>query len=981
MPRFARTLARGLALAATLAAAACNPPEDGCLAGDDGHCLPKSPCAGLHMACGESRLEIRQLASPNARPAGTKADAARGDIVLANGLLSAVLGGIENPRGLAPSGGGLIDLVPTDPDAVDELNQAFQAVGILPDDAARYTSVDWLDQAPELVAAVFRGHLDLRPEVEIVTRYELRACEPGLRVRSEIYQGSRDPLTVFPADALFWGDRSLTPFVPVAGGGYSHPTLDLETLGDAFRDGPFVAADAHTEHGAAYAVVACDAAVQSGFHSETLSAVGAERSILMPGDSVAFERFIAVAKGPGQQRATDLAFEVRAQLFGELTTHVSGRLRTGGAGSASGERRVSLLFSELLGDADGPAATRVPWAEAVPDERDEFELRLPRNKRFVVQRFAFGRELGERLPFTTDRDELELGALDGGRPGTLTVNVTRADGAPLIAELTLVPRAPTTADAVRGSQFGVFAEERCAPYLGPPHAGSPACNRVLVDSSGSARFDVPAGNYFVYASHGPFWSLSRAPISVSDGTELELTLALEPLPILPEGVLSADFHVHGGASYDSSLPDRDRALSFVAMGVDVIAATDHDVVSDYGRALRELGLAEHVRVMPGVETTGQILFLRPPGSNVPRVIGHFNFWPLQRNPSLPRNGAPDDERLEPGALFDRVDRLYDGTGVAQLNHPFLPSDLGRDTGYLAALEYDPRRAVPAQPDGSHEGELARRPAHGHKNLDFDAQEVMNGTSVEQMLRYRAGWFSFLNQGILRAGTANSDSHTLATDVLGYPRNLVFGGHSLSNFDRERFNRSVRQGEMLGTNGPVLDVCLVDAEHTCARPSLSARTPSSDAHFQILLRAAPFVPIDELRFIVNGSVRKTISLTPIPELDPFGTSDLTRFEGSVELSELGSPGRDLWLVIEAGLRLPLAGDLEDDDGLPDTTDNNGDGRVDAADGPGEFHEPGRVSEQDPRFHLETLAPGAWSTAFSNPFLIDWDGDGWLAPGLP
>jgi hypothetical protein len=503
----------------------------------------------------------------------------------------------------------------------------------------------------------------------------------------------------------------------------------------------------------------------------------------------------------------------------------------------------------------------------------------------------------------------------------------------------------------------------------------------LVDPSGSARFDVPAGEYFVYASHGPFWSLARQAISVSEGAELQLSLALEPLGIVPEGVLSADFHVHGGASYDSSLPERDRALSLVAMGVDVIAATDHDVVTDYSRALRELGIQDQVRVMPGVETTGQILFLRPPGSDVPKVIGHFNFWPLAHNPALPRSGAPDDERQEPGALFDRVERLYDGTGVAQLNHPYLGSDLGRDTGYLAAIEYDPRRPVPPEPDGSHAGQLVRRPAQGHRNLDFDAQEVMNGTSLEQMLRYRTGWFSFLNQGILRAGTANSDSHTLAAEVLGYPRNLVFGGHALATFDRERFNASVRHGEMVGTNGPVLSVCLVDATHPCSGPSLSALTPEGPARLQILLQAAPFIPIDEIRLIVNGTVRKTIALAPVPDADPFGTSGLTRFDGSVELSELASAEQDIWLVVEAGLRLPLAGDLEDDDGLPDTTDNNGDGQVDQRDNPGEFHEPGRVSEDDPRFHLETLAPGGWSTAFSNPFLVDFRGDGWVAPGLP
>ena len=55
-----------------------------------------------------------------------------------------------------------------------------------------------------------------------------------------------------------------------------------------------------------------------------------------------------------------------------------------------------------------------------------------------------------------------------------------------------------------------------------------------------------------------------------------------------------------------------------------------------------------------------------------------------------------------------------------------------------------------------------------------SQEVMTGASRADWLRYRALWFSLLSQGFLRAGTANSDSHSLAVERIGYPRNLVWG---------------------------------------------------------------------------------------------------------------------------------------------------------------------------------------------------------------
>ena len=53
-------------------------------------------------------------------------------------------------------------------------------------------------------------------------------------------------------------------------------------------------------------------------------------------------------------------------------------------------------------------------------------------------------------------------------------------------------------------------------------------------------------------------------------------------------------------------------------------------------------------------------------------------------------------------------------------------------------------------------------------MDWDVQEVMTGVSRADWLRYRALWFSLLSQGVLRAGTANSDTHSLALEQVGYP---------------------------------------------------------------------------------------------------------------------------------------------------------------------------------------------------------------------
>jgi hypothetical protein len=46
-------------------------------------------------------------------------------------------------------------------------------------------------------------------------------------------------------------------------------------------------------------------------------------------------------------------------------------------------------------------------------------------------------------------------------------------------------------DATRGSLFGAVDEVRCTPWFGPPAGASPACNRVLLETHGTASFTAP----------------------------------------------------------------------------------------------------------------------------------------------------------------------------------------------------------------------------------------------------------------------------------------------------------------------------------------------------------------------------------------------------------------------------------------------------------------------------------------------------------
>jgi hypothetical protein len=987
-------LVAALSVAALAAATGCR--REGCVGGDDGRCLPPAACGALPATTcdGAAKLRFAPVKDASSRAPGAKALAATDDLVLENDRVRAVLDLPEHPHGLAPTGGTIIDLSPIDADGNpvgDQLNGIYQGAGLLPRDAVHYSTWTVINQSvaqtsdSAYVAVVFRGHLEGDPRVTVVTRYELRACEAGLRVRTDIYNGARDPNTLALTDAFFWGDRTLLPFVPLPGQGFRMPKLDLLNIDDAWREWPFMAARTQAAPEIAYAVVPCDRAQSAGFNATTLSASGVPLVTTLPGDGFSHERFILAVPGPGVAPAVDEALRVRAAVHGDApAVTVSGRVvTTAGALDGEGARAASLVFYEPASgaDVDPDDETRtIPRTEVVPDAKGLFHVDLPPNRVYRVQPYAFG------LPASAPRSlAVGVGNVDAGdialeRAARLSASVEASPGVPAtFAELVLIPVEARAPGAPAPSLYGSFSG--CDPMLGPPHGGSPACNRALTING---RFDllVPPGRYYVYATRGPFASLDRREVALGAGDETAISLLSTQLPgMLPAGTLSGDFHVHGSGSYDSSIPDQDRVVSFLASGVDVVVATDHDVVTTYGETLEALGVGDRLIVIPGVEATPNILWFAVPGQSFPKTLGHFNFWPLTHEPLGPRNGAPWDEQLEPGQLMDAVEPLFDvtgsGMGVRQMNHPWSESKLGRDEGFLRVLGADPRQPFATDAEGSFAGRvLLRRPGTmpgSRRNLDWDVQEVLSGASRRDWLRFRTLWFSMLSQGVLRAGSANSDTHSLALERIGYPRNLVFGGHDRATFDRDRFDADVRQGHMIGTNGPVLDVTIDDKAGELHRPGLEAFEPAAKATLTVAIAAAPWIPVAEVRVYVDGDLRKTVDVSKtFMDRNHFGLA-ATRERITIPLDETLLRGTgDSWIVVEAGLHQDLPPDDLDgvSDGLPDLPD------IELPRRP-----PNAVEPSMERFDLEAVAPGVWPVAFTNPFLLDRNGGGWTAPGLP
>jgi hypothetical protein len=355
--------------------------REGCV-GDEPGCVVPSPCEALAFTCAAGKVEIRTITRADEIPDGPTALGSIGDFRLANDRIVAVIEALDHPHYLAPSGGNLIDL--TTLDGTDRLGQVFQATGLLPGDAVFYDEARVLE-GEGFAALQLRGHLDGRPALRVATRYEVRPCEPGIRVRTEIVNDGAEPQTWTGADAFYWGGRRSLPFVPGPNRGFLHTVFGLEDIDDAFEDAPYLLAGTNLEPGVTYAHVLCDARGETGFHSEVITAVGTSRKIVQPRDYVVFERFIAVGETSAFASAGDVALEVRRQLFDEPFAELRGQVVvTGDPGAYLGAGlRATVQVSR--GTEETADEARVPVTHTTIGADGRFAVRVPAGADYVVE--------------------------------------------------------------------------------------------------------------------------------------------------------------------------------------------------------------------------------------------------------------------------------------------------------------------------------------------------------------------------------------------------------------------------------------------------------------------------------------------------------------------------------------------------------------------------------------------------------------------
>lgn len=721
---------------------------------------------------------IRQVRSSQDLLPGRHADGKVGDWLLENERIRVLINDPSNPFGSLPTGGNILDAIPWG--GRDDFHQLHTYFGDRYPRQALYAKVTPVQDGSQGGPAVLRAEgVDSEyAGLKVVTDYILEPGAEHVRIITRVRNEGDQDLGIFPlGDALQWGHAD--SFAPGIGFELmrTNPQVDwLGGLGEAAAYG--------------YTVKQGPVTGPSGnLWSDTIVV----RPSLPPGAEASFERFFIVTP-PDLAQVARVAYALRGTAVGV----VRGRLMEEGSQAKVEDATVRVFTPQ--GDLFLAAAGRGGTYE-VPLPPGEYRLEASHPARAnrtgpVTLRLAAGQSLEHSFVLSL--------------PSGFQARILDAQtGEPIPAKVTVLGQNGTP-----------------DPDFGPTFLASGSLNTALTHN-GEIKQPLPPGEYEFIASRGIEYELDRRRVRLEGGQNLFLTFSLLR-SVDTKGYISADFHQHAAPSFDSAVPLRDRVISNLAEGVEFIVSSDHNVVTDYAPVVRQMGVGRWIKSCVGDEVT-----TRNPS------IGHFNGFPLLRNPQHPYGGPIPFMGQTPAQIFENI-RLDPGIEVVQVNHPRTGT-----IGYFNLLRLNPKTGRAEDPTFS---------------FAFDALEILNGKELFYLEEVLQDWFTLLNRGYRYTATGNSDTHQVAGWEAGYPRNFVASPtDEPARIDENDVVKAVHAHQVVVTYGPFVQFWIngkpVGSEVVARGGSL---------RLEVKVQAPSWIEVDEIEVYANGRRWKTF-----PAADPRG----------------------------------------------------------------------------------------------------------------
>ena len=961
-----------------------------------------------------------------------------GDFLLANDKIRVVVQSIQrNILNVGQYGGQIIDAdlvrAPGDPDR-DNFEEWATSINI--ENAAHYTDLTIINDGSDGQAAILRatGVDDLldfvNPSsvvadfgfpfpasandtdlpVEIQTDYVLEPGRNWVRVETTVQNVSGAPFSIFFGEYI-GGSGQIETFQ--SGYGFGEPLVATTCPVAATNPCNVIAYGAYGEAtGLSYGYVH-EVPGSSSFSTAgvTVPLLGTETVLALigaatqnfplaalgnPGDSVTFTRHFVVGDG-SVSSIVDARNEF--QYLGAGT--IEGTVLVGGS-PAEGVR-VSVLGSTAQGPGVGLGATmaRNVITQAVTDASGNYALTVPGGSYNVVAGLDGTPYQGggatpalnpvSVVPFQTSTVDL---ALPG--TGTLEVAVSDENGDPISAKVSVVGFDPSPGFANTQTVLGLINNR--TGVLRDVGEDTPPFGLALVEFLGpdgdSGPLALEPGSYQVVVSHGPEFSVAAANVAIVAGATTPVSLQIARV-LDTTGFISGDFHVHSIDSPDSKVTKVERVVSMLAEGVDFFTPSDHESRQDFNPTIASLGATSLI----SVATSGEITTFD---------YGHFNAWPMTIDPTKVNGGSVDHGGAAPDgqdfpsygnysstpAQIIAAAHADPGTDTVQINHVHSFFGLGGNSGLAIDTGLTPpQSAIPAS---------VRRldPLVTNYFTDtFDALEIWiessrSGLASNFFGRNLGDWFNMLNQGILRTGVANSDTHRRVNTQAGAPRTMIasptdapgaLGGIA------DTLSGNLNAGRVFGTNGPMLRVTSAAASTgetgglELGLPTLIS-TIDGAVDVTVEIQSPIWAEFDRVEFYVNSTTTRSVeqrqsgaglvdvttyAVAPDYVLDAgvdFTVSTVNvvplvagaeRLEATATLSLAGLTD-DVWVVAlvrgRDGVSRPLFPVIPND--LATAGNGTLAGLTD-----------GNLGQN-----------GILAMAYANPLFVDVDGGGWTAPGV-
>lgn len=292
---------------------------------------------------------------------------------------------------------------------------------------------------------------------------------------------------------------------------------------------------------------------------------------LEAGQEVTWSRFLAVGHSPLE--AWGIVKQLRGPKTGTVQVHV---LDQGGKGVGTG--RV------LLDDATGAEKTNTKEKlVAYPDESGNASFALPEGKHHLVIE-----DLGR--PSQTKNVDVKAGetsklSVSFEAASQLKFAIVREDGS----------HVPCKAQ--------ILATGETKPVDLGPTIRAHGCRDQYLSEDGQFSVQVPPGTYHIVVTHGIEYSHHEQDVTLEPGKEVEVKATLKRL-VDTTGWISADFHNHSTPSGDNVCGTPDRIIGLAAENIEFAPTTEHNRIFDWHPTIEKLNLLDEVQTVVGMELTG-----------------------------------------------------------------------------------------------------------------------------------------------------------------------------------------------------------------------------------------------------------------------------------------------------------------------------------------------------------------------------------------